>query len=68
MNDRGLILLAEDDENDAFIFRMALKKAGVSNSLTHVPDGQDAINYLAGCRHLFQSALNIRCPAWLSPI
>ena len=48
MNDRGMILLAEDDENDAFIFRMALKKAGIPNALTHVSDGEDAINYLAG--------------------
>ena len=48
MKDCGLILLAEDDENDAFIFRMALNKAGISNSLAHVPDGQCAIDYLAG--------------------
>jgi CheY-like chemotaxis protein len=48
MNAHGLILLAEDDENDAFILQMALKKAGVPNSLTHVQDGQCAINYLAG--------------------
>lgn len=48
MNDHGTILLAEDDENDAFLFRIALEKAGIPNLLSHVPDGEDAINYLAG--------------------
>jgi len=48
MNDHGTILLAEDDENDAFLFRMALEEAGIPNPLSHVPDGEDAINYLAG--------------------
>jgi CheY-like chemotaxis protein len=48
MNDCGPILLAEDDENDALIFRTALKKADIPNALTHVLDGQGAINYLAG--------------------
>jgi CheY-like chemotaxis protein len=48
MNPNDTILLAEDDENDAFFFRMALKKAGIPNPLSHVPDGEDAINYLAG--------------------
>ena len=48
MNRNNTILLAEDDENDAFLFRMALKKAGIPNPLSRVPDGEDAINYLAG--------------------
>ena len=48
MNRNDTILLAEDDENDAFLFRMALKKAGILNPLSRVPDGEDAINYLAG--------------------
>jgi CheY-like chemotaxis protein len=48
MNQPGTILFAEDDENDAFIFRMALQKAEVRNALAHVSDGEDAINYLAG--------------------
>ena len=48
MNHLGTILFAEDDENDAFIFKMALQKADVRNPLTHVSDGEDAINYLAG--------------------
>ena len=48
MNRNDTILLAEDDENDAFLFRMALKKAGIPNPLSRVPDGEDAINYLVG--------------------
>ena len=44
MNRNGTILLAEDDENDAFLFRMALKKAGIPNPLSHVPDGEDAVH------------------------
>ena len=42
------ILLAEDDENDAFLFRAALKQAGVPNLVAHVPDGKHAIDYLQG--------------------
>jgi CheY-like chemotaxis protein len=43
-----MILHAEDDENDGFLFKLALKKAGVSNPLMQVPDGEDAVEYLAG--------------------
>ena len=42
------ILLAEDDENDAFLFRAAFKQAGVPNLVAHVPDGKQAIDYLQG--------------------
>ena len=42
------ILLAEDDENDSFLFRTALKKAGVPNLVAHVSDGKHAIDYLQG--------------------
>jgi CheY-like chemotaxis protein len=48
MNRNGTILLAEDDENDAFLFRMALKKGGIPNPLSHVSDAEDAIDYLFG--------------------
>ena len=47
MHRRGVILLAEDDENDAFIFRMALQMADVVEAIVHVWDGQEAIDYLA---------------------
>ena len=42
------ILLAEDDENDVFLFRVALKRAGAPNLVAHVPDGKHAIDYLQG--------------------
>src|SRR4051794_21255395 len=48
MSNLGIILIAEDDENDAFILKMALRKAGILNASTHVSDGEDAIKYLAG--------------------
>lgn len=40
------ILLVEDDENDAFFFERALRKAGVPHPLRKVRDGQEAIHYL----------------------
>lgn len=43
-----LILVAEDDENDAFILQRALKKAGIADPVRVVVDGQQAIDYLAG--------------------
>src|SRR5947209_11392430 len=42
------ILLAEDDENDVFLIRRALQKAGLGHALVHVPNGQEAIDYLVG--------------------
>ena len=40
------ILLVEDDENDAFFMQHALKKAGITNPIRVVSDGQQAIDYL----------------------
>jgi CheY-like chemotaxis protein len=40
------ILLAEDDENDILLLKLALNKAGISDPLTAVRDGQRAIEYL----------------------
>src|SRR5687768_8317925 len=42
------ILYAEDDENDGFLLRRAFTKAGISNPLEVVTDGQEAIEYLGG--------------------
>ena len=42
------ILAAEDEETDAFILRLALEKAGVTNPLTVVRDGQGVVDYLTG--------------------
>ena len=48
MNGKFLILVAEDDENDAFILKRALNKAGISDPVQIVCDGQQAVEYLSG--------------------
>lgn len=42
------ILLVEDNEDDVFLMRRALKDAGVRNPLFVVEDGQEAMDYLSG--------------------
>ena len=42
------ILLVEDNEDDVFLMKRALKGAHISNPLHSVEDGQQAIDYLAG--------------------
>lgn len=43
-----VILLAEDDLNDAEQTKSALRRAGVLNRVAHVADGDEAIAYLKG--------------------
>jgi CheY-like chemotaxis protein len=43
-----VILLAEDDPNDVLLFRRALDKLKLANSLQSVQDGEEAISYLGG--------------------
>src|SRR5262245_6650385 len=47
--DELMILLVEDDDNDVLFVTRALRKAGVNSPITHLRDGNEAINYLAGC-------------------
>ncbi len=42
------ILQVEDDPNDVFFLKHALKRAGVANPIRVVNDGQEAIDYLKG--------------------
>jgi CheY-like chemotaxis protein len=42
------ILLAEDDEDDLFLLRRAALKAGLSNPLHVVRDGEQVLAYLKG--------------------
>ncbi len=44
------LLLVEDNEDDVFLMRRALKGARVMNPLYVVEDGQEALDYLAGNR------------------
>jgi CheY-like chemotaxis protein len=47
-NNDKCILLVEDNEDDVFLMKRALKAAGVTNRLIVVPDGEAAIEYLSG--------------------
>jgi two-component system response regulator len=42
------ILQVEDDPNDVFLLRHAMKKAGLENPIQVASDGQQAIDYLQG--------------------
>jgi CheY-like chemotaxis protein len=42
------ILYAEDEENDVFFLQYAFEAAGSCHTLKAVPDGEEAIEYLAG--------------------
>lgn len=47
-NTEKAILLVEDNEDDVFLMRRALKTAGIRNPLHVVSDGEEAVNYLSG--------------------
>jgi CheY-like chemotaxis protein len=44
------ILLAEDSEDDVFVFRYAMRKAGVDVELTVLKSGQKVMDYISGKR------------------
>jgi CheY-like chemotaxis protein len=44
----GTILLVEDDENDVFFMKRAMKAAQILNPLQVASDGRQAIHYLEG--------------------
>ena len=48
MPDTGIILLAEDREDDILLIRKAFREAYIGNPLHVVKDGEEAISYLAG--------------------
>ena len=48
MPNAGVILLAEDDPNDVLLFRRAFQRAGFSNVLIVLNDGEEALSYLKG--------------------
>ena len=47
-NENPPVLLAEDEETDAFILRMAFENAGIVHPLVVLRDGQEAVDYLCG--------------------
>jgi len=48
MSNGPVILLVEDDPNDALLIQRAFQKAGFRNKLRVVSDGAEATDYLAG--------------------
>jgi CheY-like chemotaxis protein len=48
MSAKSLILLVEDDRDDAFFLRRAFLRAGLSHPIVDVRNGQQAVNYLSG--------------------
>lgn len=48
MNERGPILLVEDNPDDVFFMQRACRSAGVANPLHVAEDGDKAIEYLSG--------------------
>jgi CheY-like chemotaxis protein len=43
-----VLLVAEDDENDVLILERALRRAAARFRLVHVPDGEQAVDYISG--------------------
>jgi CheY-like chemotaxis protein len=41
-----VILLVEDDEGHAYLIRQNLREAGVANRIVHMPNGQEALDYI----------------------
>jgi len=48
MASSATLLLVEDDPNDVFLLQYAFERAGISNPVRVVEDGQQAIDYLSG--------------------
>lgn len=42
------ILIAEDQETDAYLMKWAFKKVGLEHQFSHVLDGQQTVDYLCG--------------------
>lgn len=52
------ILLIEDNPSDILLTRRALEKSHISNEMTVVEDGQEALDYLFGCDPLTGQNMN----------
>jgi CheY-like chemotaxis protein len=48
MKAAGIILYAEDEEDDVFFFKHAFEAMGSSYTVRAVPDGEQVVQYLAG--------------------
>ena len=52
------ILLVEDNDEDVFLLRRALRKANIGCSLQVATDGEEAIDYLAGAGKFADRTVN----------
>jgi CheY-like chemotaxis protein len=50
------VLVADDDRNDFLLVNLAFQKAGLSVNLSHVLDGQQAVNFLTANGHFKERA------------
>ena len=48
MREQCPILVAEDNEQDAELIKLALRRAGLRGPVCFVPDGHEAVEYLEG--------------------
>ena len=44
-----LILHVENEPDDVFIVQRAMRKVGITNPVSHVENGELAVDYLSGC-------------------
>lgn len=66
-----VVLLAEDDEGHATLVKRNLARSGIANSVVHVTNGQEALNYVyrtgkyaerpTGCALLLVLDINMPC-------
>ena len=42
------ILVVDDSDDDVFLLSRAFEKAGLKNSIIHLSDGEEAVDYLSG--------------------
>jgi len=60
----GTLLLVEDNPDDIFLMRRALKKSGLEMPVQIVTDGKQALDYLAG-NGLYADRSQFPRPAWV---
>jgi len=58
------LLLVEDNPDDVFLMRRALKKSGLEMPVQIVTDGKQALDYLSGSDH-FADRQRFPRPAWI---
>ena len=56
-NQEGIILLAEDRDEDAELLKLAFRQAGIINPIVTVRDGDEVLSYLLGMGHYENSPL-----------